>query len=131
MTIETMETDMLEFFQQGRLNSRAWTSFPGGTAYVRVTGHVLPVHEGVEMDSFGRPVCLDIANITVDEEKRGQGVFTGLLQEIESLAQERHYIVRIESILNPGLRKFLQERGYVQDENWGEVPTYYLPPKVA
>jgi len=51
---------------------------------------------------------LDIANITVDEGKRGKGVFTAFLSRVEALGK----IIFIENVLDVRFQDFFRERGY-------------------
>jgi hypothetical protein len=62
--------------------------------------------------------CLDIASISVDENKQGQGIFTKFLDKFENIAKKLDRIVFIESILNDRLLKFLiEKRGYTLRKN--------------
>lgn len=56
--------------------------------------------------------CFDVANVSVTEERRGCGIFTGFLSEFETHAKTRNRVVYVESILEPRLYQFLLKRGY-------------------
>jgi len=56
--------------------------------------------------------CLDLANITVDEKRRGGGVLTLFIKRFEREAKARNRGVYVESILEPRLIPFLTKNGY-------------------
>lgn len=56
--------------------------------------------------------CLDLANVTVDEKKRGGGVLTLFIKRAEREAKARKRAVYVESILEPRLIPFLTKNGY-------------------
>jgi GNAT superfamily N-acetyltransferase len=56
--------------------------------------------------------CLDIGNVTVDEEQRGRGVFTDFLERFEEAARKMGRASLVECILEPRLYAFLLRRGY-------------------
>jgi len=56
--------------------------------------------------------CLDLANITIDEDKRGGGVLTLFIKRFEREAKVRNSGVYVESILEPRLIPFLTKNGY-------------------
>jgi N-acetylglutamate synthase-like GNAT family acetyltransferase len=51
---------------------------------------------------------IDIASISVDEEKRGTGVFTEFLGRVEELGKT----IFIENVLDTRFQDFFRERGY-------------------
>jgi GNAT superfamily N-acetyltransferase len=56
--------------------------------------------------------CLDVASIEVDEDHRGNGVFTAFLNRFEQEAKKLNRVVYVESILEPRLYQFLLTKGY-------------------
>lgn len=57
--------------------------------------------------------CLDLASIDVAKAYRGQGLFKGLLPEIEHLAAQHGFsAVFVENILEPRLLKHLTGKAY-------------------
>lgn len=59
-------------------------------------------------------VCrsLDVCDITVDEDKRGQGVLRHFLDHVETSAVRHGFTIYIENIVNPVLLTTLKRRGY-------------------
>ncbi len=56
---------------------------------------------------------IDVGNVKIaDERKRGKGLFTKILGELETIAHESGRAVFVENLLNERLEKFLQRRGY-------------------
>lgn len=92
-----------------KVSSNLWIKTPGGlNVYLRwqpnrITG-----------ESIGKPGCiirpgnqLVIANVNLDEDKRGLGIFTKFLNYVET-----RYNVQVECINEPRLVGFLKRRGY-------------------
>lgn len=82
-----------------------WANFPKYrmSLYYRVTSRVI---EGKRLDT------LDLATVEVDEEFRGQGLFSQFLSDVEEIAKEYQRTIFVESILNPRLYGFLTRKGY-------------------
>ena len=100
-----IKVSLEKFIQSKERNT--WISNRIFKLYVRNANRYLP--DGAVYKS------LDIASI--DVEKKGQGVFTSILNIAESLCKIHHVdIIYVESILNPRLIPFLEKRGYVYIE---------------
>lgn len=56
--------------------------------------------------------CLDLANVEVDENYRGIGIFTKFLDDFEFNAIQMKRVVYVESIPNLRLYNYLLRRGY-------------------
>lgn len=81
----------------------AWLDEPDMKVYVRRSVRYLT----------NTPVpCLDVASIEVNEEHRGNGVFTAFLDRFEQEAKKLNRCVYVESILEPRLYQYLLTRGY-------------------
>lgn len=61
-------------------------------------------------EAIGR--TLDLADIEVDDDYRGQGIFRRFLDHAEKLACRQGMSVYVESILNPWVIEALQRRDY-------------------
>jgi len=83
---------------------RAWLTDRSLKIYVRVTRRYI---NGSILD------CLDVASVEAPEKSRGKGMFTRWMDKAEALAAENGMTVYVESILNPRLFGFFQNRGYV------------------
>jgi len=94
----------------------------GLSVYMRITRRIL-IGPGL------RPT-IDIANINLQENRRGQGVFTAWLERIEARAGELGRAVFVENLHNKKLYAFLKRRGY-QDTTLShpECPSVFLHPK--
>ncbi len=86
------------------INRSRWYYGEALQAYVRCGWSFLP---------RGKVKSLVLANLTVEEERQGQGFFTALLNHLEqrSAGLDAEYLV-IESVLNPRLAEALHKRGY-------------------
>ena len=87
-------------------------------AYVRVTKRYI---EGEMVKT------LEIANVSVDEDLQGRGIFKKFLQIIETLAKKYERMVYIESVLNDILINKLPSYGYTQLEN-SNPPSFIKTP---
>jgi GNAT superfamily N-acetyltransferase len=75
------------------------------------------VRRGTHMIERQVTLCLDIANIEVEEECQGQGLFTAWLAYAEQMAELRGLkAVFVENIMNKRLIPFLFRRGYSEQE---------------
>jgi len=59
--------------------------------------------------------CLDLANILVQTNYRGKGIFTKFLTRFEPLAFSLNKTIFVESILNYNLKNFFLKSGYILD----------------
>lgn len=55
--------------------------------------------------------CLDLANIQVDDEHQGKGVFTSFLEAV--VRDYRHLNLFVESIQNPAMEHICKKFGFV------------------
>jgi N-acetylglutamate synthase and related acetyltransferases len=105
-----------EFIASARNN--AWLYYDDIEIYVRKS------HRCFKRDIIAR--TFDVANIKVNEQMQGQGIFTHWLTVIEDAARKAGFeCVYVESLLNPRLADFLARRGYTQ-KGGIEPPSYYL-----
>jgi len=74
----------------------------------------LLVYVRLNQRNLENQVCrsLDVCDITVDEDKRGQGVLRHFLDHLETLAVKHGFTIYIENIINPVLMTTLVRRGY-------------------
>jgi len=70
------------------------------------------VRKGTHLISAGLVKTFDVANISVNEEERGKGWFTALLDVLEA-RWNGHHVIYVEQILEPRLYSFLENRGYI------------------
>ena len=85
---------------------RAWVRFDQFhlNVYLRWSKQYLTATE--------RVATLEIANITVDTEKRHQGHFRAFLQEMEDIARKHNRVLFIENVLEEQFLGFFIHRGY-------------------
>lgn len=81
-----------------------WLQFQHIDVYVRKAHRLIEDRQRID--------TLDIANIVVEEGHQGKGIFTAFLKDAEDIASEVNRKVYIESILEPRLITFLNNRGY-------------------
>jgi predicted acetyltransferase len=67
--------------------------------------------------------CIDIANVSVDDEMRGQGIFTRFL---ERLINEYDFNIYIESIINPSVERIGTKLGFIRTGSIEDVNMYLL-----
>lgn len=67
---------------------------------------------------------IDVANIEIDEEYQGKGLFKELLSEIEIKAEQLGRCVYVESVLNDMLINVLPRYGY--EEVHGSIPPSFV-----
>jgi hypothetical protein len=67
-----------------------------------------------------------MSNITVHEAHQRQGLFRKLLNRLQLLADIERRVLRVESILNEGVREDVARRGYVVSAS--DPATYYRLP---
>lgn len=94
-----------------------WLEYPHMQVYVRKGYHCI--------DGVGRHT-LDIANVEVQERKRGKGIFTAWLKHAEKCAEGAFEGVFVENLLNMRLLELLLARGYILAGN-SEMPSVYKP----
>lgn len=98
---------LVEFIESDRRNGWMWCDRELVEIYFRKAFRIID-NQIVEN-------ILDVANITVKYNYRGQGVFTSALQDIERIAKEKGFQgIFIESVLEPRLIGFLTKQGYRQ-----------------
>lgn len=96
--------DITEFLK-GPLD-RVWLHSERMEVYVRKAHHLVG----------GRMVpCFDIANVTVAEAWRGQGVFSAWLTYVEQEIASYGWHIMVENVLSPELKRLLGKRGYRKD----------------
>lgn len=87
---------------------RWWEPLGRGGVYMRHSTRVHPI-------TLRRLQCIDVANVELPEETRGNGVFTAFLTDLEG--QVRRNIdfdaVWAENVLNEALAAFFLRRGYM------------------
>ena len=108
---------LVQFLQGPRRNE--WITDGPMRVYIRKANHIIA---GALIRT------LDVASVSVDPDARRRGVFSLWLAGAEKLAREQGLVVRVESILNPHLSRFLSRRGYIRVPN--TVPQQvdmYLP----
>ncbi|MBD8088973.1 hypothetical protein IFT48_03190 [Pseudomonas fluorescens] len=88
--------------------SRAQIDIGGIQVYVRMTSRVLG-NQWIK--------TLDLADITVPTNLRGQRLFSQVLKEFERLGAQYNRSVYVESIINPIIREALIRRGYTLRES--------------
>jgi len=104
MTDTAITNEIRDFLQSGKRN--CWIESGDLSVFVRRGFHLID-HEIKN--------CFDIANINVDAEKRGQGIFTKWLSIAEAeAAQSGLAIIYIENLLNERLQHSLCGLGYLE-----------------
>lgn len=88
-----------EFLQTPKLRN-AWLREPHLSVYVRRGTHYI---NGMLVQT------LDVANASVDESRRGEGVFTAFLERVEALDEN----IYLENVLEHRLQEFYRTRGYL------------------
>lgn len=71
-----------------------------------------------------RVKVLDIGSVEVIAEKRGQGEFTKILDELERI--NPFPVLYIENVLNQRFADFFERRGYVRDVHFPDDLCFYL-----
>jgi len=109
-----MSTSAVEFLASGLRNS--WLHDDDMSIYVRRGAHRIG-------DTVKK--CFDVANINVDEKKRGRGLFTAWLAqtEIDAKAADMEAVF-VESILNARLHLRLLNCGYKEVPNSYPISVY-------
>lgn len=101
----------------------AWFGEDTTRIYLRFGGaHILPDRPA----HYSR--CIDIASVTVEETKQGQGQFTLLLEAIEAAAAESQYpTVYVENVLTERFARFFGGRGYTRIQLSADIvpPSFY------
>jgi hypothetical protein len=88
-----------EFIQDESTN-RSWINEEHICVYVRRSKRFI---DGQLKD------CLDLANVSVDEEERGKGIFSKFLIHFEKEAVNLNRTVYLENVLEKRLQKHLME----------------------
>lgn len=82
------------------------------TAYVRWTKRPDPTSREMLL-------MMEIGSVEVEEDKRGQGIFTEFLTIWQKIADEQQRQVMVECVHNTALQDMLTRRGYIQiEDNW-------------
>ena len=68
-----------------------------------------------------KPFVVEIANVVVDEESRGKGVFTEFLNSLLCVTTKS---ILVENVFNERLGKYLVRHGFASNNL--EVPSYKL-----
>lgn len=96
------------------LSKTAYISNDKMTVYVRITSHYIRGE---------LPKTIDIANVSVDEEHQGKGVFKDFLKGVEGMAKKYDRAVYVESVLSDILEVKLTTYGYTSN---GEIsPSFH------
>ena len=98
--------------------SSAWVEDETLECYIRYTERYLASHDQ-------RSSSLDIANITVQEHLRSQGVFKGFVQLVNGICS-KHGIqfMYVESVLEPRLADHLRRNGWIERAT-GDLSSFY------
>ncbi len=103
---------------------REWAAKARKDPYVYSNIHIYPTHFHLQLkwvkqhttdDYYGIPT-MTVANVEVDEEVQGRGLFREFLTILEKLARENKRWVYIESVINDHLHAMLKRRGYSHDD---------------
>jgi len=86
--------------------ANAWLQLSVGKVYLRKAFHQLGVQRELNK-------TLDIANICIDEDKRGKGYFTELLDAIYSIACKYNMSLYIENVLDKRFQSFFLKKGFM------------------
>lgn len=116
-----MINDIVNMLEKGKSTKRPINQYVGDdslNAYLRVTKRYI---NGEQVNT------LEIANVTVDEDMQGRGVFKKFLEIIEHLGKKYDRLVYIESVLNDFLIDKLPTYGYKPLPNV-EPPTFIKQP---
>lgn len=116
-----MIDDIINMLDKGRSTKRPINQYVGDdslNAYLRVTKRYI---DGEHANT------LEVANVAVDEDVQGKGIFKKFLEIIEHLAKKYNRLVYIESVLNDFLIDKLPTYGYKQLPN-SEPPTFIKQP---
>lgn len=96
------------------LSKVAYISDDKMTAYVRITSHYI---QGEMLKT------IDVANVSVDEEHQGKGIFKDFLKGVEGMAKNYGRTVYVESVLSDILEVKLAKYGYISN---GEIsPSFH------
>lgn len=87
---------------------RHWIYYPHIQIYIRLN---VKYFEGIVHNT------IEIANVEVDEQHRGQGVFTEYYNKIVQIAKEHNRAICVENVLTPRFRQFFIDRGFKPDPN--------------
>lgn len=122
-----MDEKVLEFL--GRTADWAphseWLNYApyGMEVYVRVGVRKVPWSK--------TPVkCFDVANVNVEEQRQGLGIFSRWMTQLHELLLTRGFAaIRIENVLNPRLADKLRRHHWVEVTGFSEdiAPTFLLP----
>lgn len=89
---------------------RRWFDLPSVEVYVRINQRYI----------CGRTVrTLELSNVEVHEDARGQGRFSRLLDGLALLAYERGEVLLVENVMNDIVRGALLRRGFTDYQGKG------------
>lgn len=66
----------------------------------------------IREDNFKLEECFDLANINVDEEHQGKGIFSWVLEQLVTEFPDMN--IYIESIQNPAVEHICRKHGFVE-----------------
>lgn len=101
--------------QENRRSVSQWVYADDGKLFIRLTNRYIN-NEVIP--------SIDVANIEIDEEYQGKGLFKELLSEIEIKAEQLGRCVYVESVLNDMLINVLPRYGY--EEVHGSIPPSFV-----
>ena len=85
------------------------------TVYLRVTKHYI---RGLSMP------CIDIANVSVEDEFQKQGNFSQFIAMMKMIALGTQRVLRVESVVNPFLGDWLLRHGFEPEAEESEDENY-------
>ena len=97
--------DLLKHFVKSKLKVE-WLYGDNMHIYVRKSQRFIKDSDNSKFEE-----CLDIANIQVDDEHQGKGLFTSLLKSV--VEDYSHMNIYIESIQNPAVQHIAKKFGFV------------------
>lgn len=113
-----------------QLSENRWFDSGPVSFYLRNTNRFLSLEIKHSAMMAGSPIysdrlsSLDIANVSVSSEFRGQGFFTEILATIEG--NSPHQIIYVENILSIRFAQFFHRRGYFVFTPYGNICAYRL-----
>jgi hypothetical protein len=109
-------TDIITWYDEAKGMRNKWFHHEGMHVYVRRSIRYIQPPRRTEV--------LDLATFEFDEQIRGQGAFTAMLDTLMA----RRIPVYVESILNPRLVRFLSGKGFVIVRDELSPSMAWLPP---
>lgn len=94
----------LDRFNRSGVSSRLYVKEPGwDTLYVRLTKRYV--------DGTTYKPVLDLSSLEVEEDLRGTGLFTKLVEEVRKTWPDLH--IYVESVINDRFGRYLEKRGFL------------------